>query len=129
MLCQKCQQEEATVHLTGNRTTHSGSGGQARPREFRLHFCPVCAEEYQHSQLSGSLFPGEPQKTERLRVVGVTPERTVLRLIRTESESPPEEWSLLTSRLPEPLWPVGWEITMTFTPSELEWLRGEKDLP
>jgi hypothetical protein len=128
MFCQNCQQQEATVHFAGHRTAHSDSGGQARPNEFEFHLCPACAEEYQQSQLSQSLFPGEPQRTERFRVVGITPERTVLRLIRAESDSPPEEWSLLTSRLPESFSPIGSEITMTFTPSELAWLRGERDI-
>jgi hypothetical protein len=68
----------------------------------------------------------EKQISERVRVISITEERTVLRLIRTEADATPEDWSLLSLRAPA--LPVGAEIVMTFTPSELEWMKGNCDL-
>ena len=130
MRCQKCKAQEATAHISGTKTTRLRTGGELSSDEFTLHFCAQCADEYQRTQRSQSMFPElhEEQITERVRVVAITPDSTVLRLIRTEAQPTPEDWSLLTSRVGEVGWPVGTEITMTFTPSELEWLRGQREL-
>ena len=129
MRCQKCHNNEATVHIAGTTTSRLREDPESSNEEFKLHFCEPCAAEYQRAKLSKCLFPdlNEAQITEQLRVMSVTLERTVLRLIRTEAEAMPVDWSLLTSRVGE-AWPVGAEITMTFTPSELEWLQGRRDL-
>ena len=60
-------------------------------------------------------------------MISTTPERTVLRLVRTDEDNEPEEWTLLTARLPDRL-QVGHEITISFTPAELEWMKGEREL-
>ncbi len=129
MRCQNCQDEEATVHISGTETTVPRSGAESSEEEFILHFCPSCAEEYRRTKSSQSLFPGlhEEPIRERVRVMTVTPERTVLRLIRTETDPMPEDWNLLTARVGR-TWPVGTEIAIAFTPSELEWLRGHREL-
>ena len=128
MRCQKCQDKEATVHIHGERATSPPSGRDASGEVFELHLCEACAKEYRRTKLSRSLFPNEQdeQIIEHVRVLSVTPERTVLRLIRTEVDATPQDWTLLTSRLPKR--PVGTEMTMAFTPSELEWMRGAREL-
>ena len=40
---------------------------------------------------------------------------------------PVEHWTLVTSRLPT-IWAVGAEVTVTFTPMELEWMQGRREL-
>src|SRR5438876_2604611 len=46
MRCQNCQDEEATVHISGTKTTVPRPGAESSEEEFTLHFCPSCAEEY-----------------------------------------------------------------------------------
>src|SRR6266487_3725858 len=43
MRCQNCQDNEATVHISGTKTTVPRSGAESREEEFTLHFCPSCA--------------------------------------------------------------------------------------
>jgi hypothetical protein len=128
MRCQKCQDKVATVHIHGKRETCTPSGRDSSGEVFELHFCEACAEEYRRTELSRSLFPNDHDEKiiEHVRVLSVTPERTVLRLIRTEADATPQDWSLLTSRLPRRQ--VGTEMTIAFTPSELEWMRGAREL-
>ena len=76
-----------------------------------------------------SLFinnPG-PQRSEELRVVTRTPELMIVRLVRTESSSYPQEWTLITSRMPE-TWVGGFVGKMRFTLWELEYLQGKREL-
>ena len=129
MKCQKCQEREAKVHITGTSTISPRSGGESRNEEFQYHFCTSCADEYNRTRSAQSLFPHlhEQPFTERLRVLSITPERTVLRIVRTEDTAAPQEWVLLTSCLPEGL-QVGAEITVTLTPAELQWMRGDREL-
>lgn len=131
MICQSCHKEQAMVHIhgTGTSTAKRSSPAESSSQEFELHFCEACAEEYRRAQASHSLFPHlrEEHRTEVVRVMSRTPERTVLRLVRTAEAKVPEEWTLLTSRLPDRL-QVGREITISFTPAELEWMKGEREL-
>ena len=40
---------------------------------------------------------------------------------------PVQHWTLITSRLPR-MWAVGTEVTVTFTPMELEWMQDQREL-
>jgi hypothetical protein len=76
-----------------------------------------------------SLFlndPG-PQRRERLRVISRDPEYMIVRLVRTESLSQPEDWKLVTKRMPE-TWVEGFIGEMRFTDLELEYLQGKREL-
>ena len=75
------------------------------------------------------LFPKDKGllKWERLRVVTVDAKHTVVRLVRTESWPNPEHWTLLTARLPSPR--LANEVfTIGYTPMELEYLQGKREL-
>ena len=76
------------------------------------------------------LFPNDPKppRSEKLRVIKRNAEYTTVLVLRTESEPEPEHWHLLTERVPT-AWVEGIESGMTFTPMELEWLQGIRDLP
>lgn len=76
-----------------------------------------------------SLFGNDPgpQKCEELRVINRRPDRMTVRLVRTESLAQLEEWTLVTSRMPES-WIEGFVARMWFTQLELEYLRGEREL-
>ena len=76
------------------------------------------------------LFPDDPEppRQEKLRVLKRGPEYTTVLLVRTESDREPKRWHLLTARIPEK-WIEGVEATMRYTPMELEWLQGFRDLP
>jgi hypothetical protein len=130
MLCQKCKQKEATVHIAESRGDPPFSETATGSAEFTLHFCVACGEEYQQEVFARTLFPNSAEQpiTEQFRVVQSSPDRTIVRLVRTESQPVPVDWSLLTPRLPTHLCSVGKEFTMTFTPSELEFLKGNRDL-
>ncbi len=125
MICQQCKAAEATVTISRlirnektGRSEHSGEG---------LHLCIICAEEYRAAQgLNGrALGDGQEKITELLRVVSVTPEWTVYRLVRTDSHRVPVEWRLLTARSPRR--EVGAEFRMIYTPEELEFMKGEEE--
>lgn len=76
-----------------------------------------------------SLFvddPG-PQRCEELRVISRGPDCMVVRLVRTEAWAHPEEWRLVTSRMPES-WTEGFIGRMWFTALELEYLQGRREL-
>jgi hypothetical protein len=128
MRCQNCPDKEAALYINGTKSTRPLSGGESHIEAIKLALCEACAEEYRHKEQSGSLFPNEREErfVERVRVMSVMPERTIIRLIRTEADATPEDWSLLTSRLPK--CPAGTEMTIRFTPSELEWLKGNREL-
>src|SRR5882757_391425 len=76
------------------------------------------------------LFPNDPEppRSETLRVLKRGPEYTTVLLVRTESDTEPKRWHLLTERLPAS-WVQGFEGAMRYTPMELEWLQGFRDLP
>ncbi len=123
MLCQKCKQREAVLHIAIQPGVRASTG----PTEFTLHFCSECGEEYEQDRLV-RLSPGEQPCHEQLRVIQSSSEHTVVRLVRTESQSSPEEWRLLTSRLPEKYCCVGLEYGVTLTSAQLEYLKGNRDL-
>src|SRR5690242_17577552 len=78
MLCEKCQEREAMVHIT-----------LIRPESAQHHFCDACA---QSSPLANpKLGYGPDAIEEQLRVVRVMEDSIVVRLVRTESLSQPTE--------------------------------------
>ena len=118
MLCEKCQQLEATVHLKGTRSVRGGSAREP----FEQHLCESCASS--SPVVNPALRYGPSVITEKLRVLSVTPERTRLRLVRTDADAAPEEWSFLTSSLPVHFAVVGMEFEMSCSPEELAQLKG-----
>ena len=72
-----------------------------------------------------SLFPKhqETPRTVRARVVRFTEAHTMIQTL----DVPIEHWTLVSSRLPSG-WKIGDEVTMTFTPMELEYLQGRREL-
>jgi hypothetical protein len=121
MLCEKCHEREAMVHLTGNRQVDTVSG-ETSTEDFEHHFCESCASS--SPLVNPALACGADAISEKLRVIGVSPERTRVRLVRTDTDVVPEEWSLLTSGLPSDYLTVGMEFGITCTPHELEHLKG-----
>jgi hypothetical protein len=79
---------------------------------------------------SRGLFPNDPDppKWETVRVLKRGPEYTTVLVVRTESDPEPKRWHLLTDRVPE-FWIVGFEGGIRYTPMELDWLQGFRDLP
>jgi hypothetical protein len=77
-----------------------------------------------------SLFADDPgpQRCEELRVLSREEDYMVVQLVRTESLRRPRKWKLLTKRMPE-CWVAGFVGRMYFTPWELEYLQGRKELP
>ena len=76
------------------------------------------------------LFPKDPQppRWETLRVLKRGSEYTTVLVTRTEFEPEPKRWHFLTDRIPAQ-WVEGFEGRMRFTPMELDWLQGFRDLP
>jgi protein-arginine kinase activator protein McsA len=91
MLCQKCKQKQATVHIAASRGDPPFSDAAIGDAKFTLHFCEACGDKWQQEMFAETLFPnsGEQPITEQLRVIQSSPERTVLRLLRTESQPVP----------------------------------------
>jgi hypothetical protein len=125
MLCENCHLREASVHVREVTTRQPSSGRIPHVEKVEQHFCEICART--RMQHAGALDRSPDIINATVRIVSVSPERTVLRVVRTETGSIPEEWSVLTSRLPKPFWPSGSEVDMTLTREELAWLKGERD--
>src|SRR5437867_11714800 len=123
MLCEKCQQREAKVHVTGTRRVDAVSGESNAKRKLWHHFCESCASS--SPLVNPTLNYGPDAIAEKLRAISVSAERTVVRLVRTEADAVPEEWSLLTSGLPSDYRVVGMEFGITCSPKELQHLKGE----
>jgi len=99
--------------------------GKLETPDNELHLCGTCAEEHKrtHGPPGPSLGHGQEKITECVRVLSLTPEWTVYRLVRTDSDPFPVDWRLLTDRLLAR--EVGAEFRMKYTPDELEFLKGE----
>jgi hypothetical protein len=71
-----------------------------------------------------SLFPKhqETTRTVRVRVVRSTSAHTEICTL----DIPVERWTLVTSRIPDMA--VDTVVTLTFTPMELEWMQGKREL-
>jgi hypothetical protein len=76
------------------------------------------------------LFPNDPEppRWETLRVLKRGSEYTTLLVVRTELDPEPKRWHLLTARIPKE-WVEGFEGKISYTPMELDWLQGFRDLP
>jgi hypothetical protein len=113
MVCQECKAAQATVRIA--KRIRNPQTGVLERESTELHFCPICTGEYRaaHGLEGRSLGHGQPKATELVRVMSVTPEWTVYRLVRTDSDPVPEEWRLITDRVPAR--PVGTEMRITYT--------------
>jgi len=69
------------------------------------------------------------ERTSKLRVIGLSPERMVVRVIQGERQTTPEDWVFPTSRIPEEWmdWEIGKEFELTISEPELDYLRGGGD--
>ena len=125
MICETGQQREAMVHVTGSRRIESFSGEPGANEQFEHHFCEPCASS--NPLVNPALEYGLDARTEKLRVISTSAERTVLRLLRTETQPVAEEWSVLTSQLPPQYAVVGMEFEITSTPAELKRFQGTEN--
>ncbi len=112
------------VHLTGSRRVAALSGEPSVDEAFEHHFCESCASS--SPLVNPVLRYGPDVISEKFRVVSVSSEHTRVRLVRTEAEAAPEEWSFLTSRLPPQYALLGMEFGITCSPEELEQLKGAR---
>ena len=112
------------VHLTGSRKVGAISDEPGSDEAFEHHFCESCASS--SPLVNPALGYGPDVISEKFRVVSVSPERTRVRLIRTETEAAQEEWSFQTSRLPPQYAVVGMEFGITCSTEELEQLKGAR---
>src|SRR5437870_13203664 len=100
MRCEKCQQGKATVHLKQKRPSESQTAADweehhlceecfRRSPEFNPGYGPFGVDE----RCSGDIFkfsyawrPGH--RAETLRVISISSERVVLRVVRPHSDAP-----------------------------------------
>jgi len=71
------------------------------------------------------LFPNDPEPPRAVRV-GVV-RSTALHTNVVTLDIPKQHWTFITSRLPT-AWAVSTLVTITFTPMELEYLQGKREL-
>jgi hypothetical protein len=123
MLCEACHQKLATVHI--ERTKRKALINALETiDQFEHHFCSDCAVKFREQERAFFVLPGS--RTEKVRVMSISSDRTVLRVIGSDPNAPLKEWSVLTSRIPSQV-PVDGEVTVTFTEAELDWLKGNRD--
>jgi hypothetical protein len=116
MLCETCQKNAATVFITFT-SLHPPSGQSGKHQ-----FCEECGRQY--VERIDPSHRDRSYRRELLRVISVSAERTVVRVVSTDSAAAPEEWSLVTALLPPHIAVVGLEFRMGFSPTELEHLKG-----
>jgi hypothetical protein len=119
-----CQTRLATVHIEGTKKITSSLDGSETMESLDHHFCSHCADEYRRQERAQLVRPGS--RTEKLRVVSASSDRTVFRVIHDDPNAFAEEWSFVTSRMPSQF-PAGTEVVVTFDDLELEWLKGNRD--
>jgi len=121
MQCGKCPEKLATVHV--KRPFPSPPFLDA-PTQQELHFCEECGREYLKSDpIFNPSLRGPDVREWHLRVMSVSAERVIVRLVSTDSDARPEEWSLLPARVPADCAVVGGEFWVMCSESELESLR------
>jgi hypothetical protein len=123
MTCETCQARLATVHIEGTKKSTSSDGSETI-EAFEHHFCSDCADEYRRQEQARLVRLGS--RTEKLRVLSVFSDLTVLRVVRNDPNASAEEWTVLTSRMPSQF-PAGTEVVVTFDDLELEWLKVNRD--
>lgn len=68
-------------------------------------------------------------RTEVVRVLSISGECMIVRVVRTESNTAPEDWIFPAERLPEDWsgWEPGKEFELTISGRELDWLQGKRE--
>jgi protein-arginine kinase activator protein McsA len=118
MLCDKCQKNLATVHLS--RVT-SALVEVGLVQERSAHYCATCAAGLEHVGVRA-----KSDRTAvhlRLQVISVTPEVTILHQLWPEPETGMCERSFRTSRLPPQYAVEGYEFELRCSRDELEHLQ------
>lgn len=116
MLCEKCKQRDALVHITeiNHVTSH----------EVQRHFCASCAEDFQQSDIVRRMLRRVPMI--KFRVSAVSPERIRLNVVGGRHDG--ENWSFVADRLrqfqidPD----VGYEFEMQEDEAYIDWLKGKR---
>jgi len=126
MLCMECQEKPATVHI---KRPVPSPPFQDMPMQFEVHFCEECCRDCIESDRILNPSPRDPDVREwHLRVMSVSSERIIVRLVSTDSDTRPEEWSLLPARVPADCAVVGTEFWVMCSESELEsWRTGDRN--
>jgi len=123
MLCEKCHEREALVHVLrqegGQPPSDDGFPG------FNHHFCETCAKT--DPIANPRLRYGPDAIEEKFRIIGVSENQIRVRLVRTESEAVPTDWILLRDRIPSEYAEVGKEFGILCTRQELEYLKGNRE--
>ena len=123
MLCEHCQEAPATSEVATMQ--RNSKAGRLEPPQTTLHLCAVCADKYlRPHNADHRLGIGQQPIKELVRLVSVTPEWTTYRVVRTDSNRVPEDWRLLTNRVPTRA--LGSGFTITYTSEELQFLKGEE---
>lgn len=129
MLCEKCQESEAEVHVMLSTTQDSQTGLRQEN-----HLCPRCANVVLREmgllelQQSGTDSCATSEMiSENLRVIRHEPEGwTILEVLHAPNESKsPRNWRIRTQFIPKELRQIGMEFTMNYTAEELKRLKGE----
>ncbi len=116
MLCEKCKQKDATVHIT--------EVVQATSQQVKHHLCESCADVFQASDVVQRMLARVPMI--KLRVGDVSPRRTLLQVLGGEHDG--ETWSVVTERLLElQIEPFdGHEFEVQDDEVYIEWLKGNR---
>lgn len=121
MLCGKCHEREALVHITNIKM----SPIDEPIGEEDYYLCEVCTRS--NPVANTGLKYGADVIEEKLRVVSVSDNYIHVRLVRTETDPSPTVWTLVRERVPKEKALVGQEFGITCTPQELEFLMGNRE--
>jgi hypothetical protein len=132
MLCERCKEKGATVHIKGTRRT-DGVTPEA-VTDFEHHYCETCAKELEQTdpRWNPMLNASPGTRKWKFRVTGVSGERVTVREIHPDNSVAENEMSFLIARLlvarpPEDYLFLGAEFELTCTESHLWRLTEDRD--
>ena len=116
MLCQRCHEREAVVHITGVMRRWPFDPTSPTLEVVKQHYCGTCATELRFDTTPPTSREATPRDiSERVRITLTTEERVFV-----QSLSEPEtEWHVLANLIPPRLRQVGTELTIIGTPEEI----------
>lgn len=116
MLCEKCKQRDALVHITELNPITS--------REVQRHLCSSCAEDFQQSDIVYRMLTRGPMI--RFRVTTVSPERVLVNVVGGRHDG--ENWSFVPDRLRQLQIETddGFEFELQEDEAFIDWLKGNR---
>lgn len=127
MICENCQKNKATVHLSSLRTVALDAGNRPAQDPFEHHYCESCAKELEQTNhlLNPYLRAGPSAKAMKVKVIGVSDTAIEVELTKEEFGARHDRCIFLRTLIPQDYAVEGMEFKMFVTEQELNQLQGK----